>query len=130
MAAGRSSSLPGARSREDAAATPALVAVSSTRPAPAAARNRPRTGGMGMMRRFLYLGSIALTAALVSVIGCSTNSGGETDDDEDTGMAQIAISQVPLDGSVGCISVTAEGSFTVTESVDVTPGQSTLIDMK
>jgi hypothetical protein len=84
-----------------------------------------------MMRRFLHPGSLALTAAaLVSVIGCSMNGGGETDDDEDTGMAQIAISQVPSDGSVGCISVTAEGSFTVTESVDVTPGQSTVIDMK
>ncbi|APR80893.1 Tryptophan synthase alpha chain [Minicystis rosea] len=44
-------------------------------------------------------------------------------------MAQIAISQVPSDGSVGCIVVKATGSHSVSRSVDVFPGQATVFDM-
>ncbi|APR88638.1 Multiple EGF-like-domain protein 3 precursor [Minicystis rosea] len=61
----------------------------------------------------------------MSVMGCSN----QDDGDQNTGMAQIAISQVPFDGSVGCIAVTATGNHVVTRSVDVSPGQSTVFDM-
>ncbi len=80
------------------------------------------------MRRFAGLGALALVAgAMMSQMGCS--SAGEGGDDESTGVAQVAISQVPFDGSVGCIAVTATGTHAKTQSVDVAPGQSTVIDM-
>jgi hypothetical protein len=60
-------------------------------------------------------------------MGCSLQ--GESDDDENTGVAQVAISQVPFDGSVGCIAVTAVGQHTKTKSVDVAPGQSTVLTL-
>ncbi|APR88270.1 Tryptophan synthase alpha chain [Minicystis rosea] len=74
----------------------------------------------------MVLGLLTLVGgALVSAMGCSHQGDGG----EDTGAAQIAISQVPSDGSVGCIAVTATGDHTVTRSFDVVPGQSTVFDI-
>lgn len=79
-----------------------------------------------IMSRHGYLGALAIAAGwLFSGMGCSSAA----EHDGDTGVAQIAISQVPLDGSVGCIAVTATGNHTVSRSFNVSPGQNTVLDM-
>src|SRR4029079_8595844 len=81
-----------------------------------------------MMRRIACVGMLALGAAAM-VTGCVGQGEGEGEGDENTGEAQVAISQVPFDGSVGCIAVTATGNVTKTKSVDVAPGQSTVLPL-
>lgn len=62
---------------------------------------------------------------LGSQMGCSQSESGE----EATGSAIVAVSQAPGDGSVSCIAVNALGSHAVTQSVDVSPFQSTVLQM-
>jgi hypothetical protein len=79
-----------------------------------------------MTNRRLVHGAVGMGLALIAgAVGCSM---GAVDDDA-TGVAQIAITQVPLDGSVGCIAVTATGATTVTKRSDVTPGASTVMSL-
>jgi hypothetical protein len=45
------------------------------------------------------------------------------------GSAQAAVTKVPTDGSVACITITAASSSTITRSFDVTPGESTVFTL-
>ncbi|MFT3774233.1 MAG: hypothetical protein QM820_53400 [Minicystis sp.] len=77
------------------------------------------------MLRSLVRTTVGIGLGLVAVAaGCTA-----ADDDETTGVAQIAITQVPFDGSVGCIAVTATGATTVTRKTDVTPGSGSILTL-
>jgi hypothetical protein len=80
---------------------------------------------MMSMMRWLARGAMGIGVGVVgTVIGCM--GGG---DEEATGVAQVAITQVPFDGSVGCVAVTATGAFSVTKSIDVSPGSSSVLPL-
>jgi hypothetical protein len=68
--------------------------------------------------------ALLTSSALVGWIGCTSLT-----DDEPLGVAQIAVTSVPGDGSVGCIRITATGEVTTTTLLDVSPGQSSVFPL-
>jgi hypothetical protein len=78
------------------------------------------------MMRWIALGAMGVGfGGLATVAGCSAGDGEDL-----VGVAQVAITQVPSDGSVGCIKVHATGATSVTQSFDVAPGQSTTLSLQ
>jgi len=72
-----------------------------------------------LFRRLTGFSLALVTVWLGSVAACSAPT------QEPLGAAQVAVTQVPSDGSVGCIAITATGTFSVTRSFDVMPMDST-----
>jgi hypothetical protein len=79
-----------------------------------------------MISRRIIFYSTALALAWALVPGCSTKNASEAGA---VGTVQAAIDNVPTDGSVACISITATGAFSTTQSFDVMPGESTVFTL-
>ena len=71
---------------------------------------------------------VALLAGGLAGSALACSAGVEPPSGE-VGTAQAAIANVPNDGTVACISITATGSFETTRSFDVSPGQSTVFTL-
>jgi alpha-tubulin suppressor-like RCC1 family protein len=73
-----------------------------------------------LSKRWAHGGALVLAVSLAACAGPG---------EEDVGSAQIAVANIPADGSVRCIQVTATGGFTTSRSQDVTPGQITTLHL-
>lgn len=78
-----------------------------------------------MITNRMTLCGAALFAGWLLVPGCSSGDGPE----DATGTAQAAVTNVPSDGTVACIAITSTGSWSTTQSFDVTPGQSSVFTL-
>jgi hypothetical protein len=72
--------------------------------------------------RLVCVGALALAAWGA---GCSKDGARL----EPVGSVQVAVTNVPADGSVGCIRIITTGTFSTTQSFDVTPGESTVFGL-
>ncbi|APR88461.1 Multiple EGF-like-domain protein 3 precursor [Minicystis rosea] len=80
-----------------------------------------------MITNRIALSSAALLAGWLLVPGCSSDH--DPGEEGATGTAQAAVTNVPADGTVACIAITATGGWSDTYSFDVTPGQSSVFSL-
>jgi hypothetical protein len=80
-------------------------------------------------RRFVAALAV-LAAALAFPVWAGCSAALDEGDAEQLGVAQIALTNVPADGSVGCVRVTATGDVTEVRAFDVTPGESAVFPLE
>jgi hypothetical protein len=78
-----------------------------------------------MINKRIILSSALVLSAWLLAPGCASKDDSSSDS-EAVGKAQAAVTNVPNDGTVACITITTTGSWTNKQSFDVTPGQSTV----
>jgi hypothetical protein len=72
--------------------------------------------------------SLARAAAILMMVGLVACSGRDRSrSNDDLGVAVVAITNAPADAA--CLQITVAGSRTVTQSFDLTPGQSTIFTL-
>lgn len=80
-----------------------------------------------MITNRIALSSAALFAAWLLVPGCASDH--DPGEEGATGTAQMAVTNVPTDGTVACIAITTTGGWSHTDSFDVAPGQSSVFTL-